>query len=377
MAPSNPLLGSTSLPGCPKNWKHAQDDALKAAYPAMRTSSTITAFKHTTCKTILATLRPLEIVPNLRDTHSNAANIISYDLDFLSRRIKHLIGPAAHTNREGFLANWTKTPRSQTTRACTMGCETAGRRHSRVWQDLSSQVHRCGGCGRTDLTILPPNPALTRVRDLVIAGAASMTRQQQLSTAFPGIRSPAPPLPASTTIITAPAAWTLTHTRHLKESYLKQQKVHEPPYFSIADFKMALAIFFPADAPDPDHAALHVRPAAFDICLVHNVLERLFGACACRHQVKGLDPLVPAEGSRRKCYLRPWVRVEVAGEIKCGKCELGGEAVYAVPAKREGEGEGEGGVRYEGFRCGGCGNMDVKGCGEVRLQIRQYDDIKK
>ncbi|KAL8647207.1 MAG: hypothetical protein Q9210_005695, partial [Variospora velana] len=141
------------------------------------------------------------------------------------------------------------------------------------------------------------------------------------------------------------------------ESYLTQQKVHKPPYFSIADFKMALAIFFPADAPDPDVAALHVRPAAFDICFVHNVLEKLFGACACRHQVEGLDPLVPAEGPRRKCYLRPWVRVEVAGEIKCGKCELGREAVYAVPAK----GEGEGGVRYEGFRCGGCGNMDVKG----------------
>ncbi|KAI4096736.1 MAG: hypothetical protein LQ344_000876 [Seirophora lacunosa] len=364
MAPSNPLLGSSSLPGCPKHWKRAQDDALKAAYPAMRTSSMITAFKRTTCRLVLATLSPRDLLPNLRDPYPNAANLISYDLDFLSRRIKHLLGPAAHSNREGFLANWAKTPRSQTTRACSHGCEASGRRNSRVWQDLSSQDHRCGGCGRTDLTILPPNPALTRVRDLVTAGA-SITRPKQhhhhLNTPFPGIYSPATtpePLrraPAHS-IITGPASWTRAHMRHLKESYITQKFYH--PNFSISDFKMALAIFFPADAPDPDVAALHVAPATFDLCFVHNMLERLFGACTCR-QFDIANPSAPAGAPRRKCYLRPWVRVEGADEerlVGCGKCELGGEAVYAVPVK----GGGEGDVRYKWFRCGGCGDSDVK-----------------
>lgn len=62
---------------------------------------------------------------------------------------------------------------------------------------------------------------------------------------------------------------------------------------------------------------------------------------------------------KKHCYLHPYVRIEMSDDkhlVSCGKCKLGGRAVYAIPVAGAG---GKGG-KCKGFRCGGCGNVDVE-----------------
>lgn len=62
---------------------------------------------------------------------------------------------------------------------------------------------------------------------------------------------------------------------------------------------------------------------------------------------------------KRRCYLHPYVKAEVSNEgkvVACGKCTSDMGVVYAIPVNEAGEMGG----RYEGFRCGLCGDGDVK-----------------
>ncbi|KAL8925390.1 MAG: hypothetical protein Q9208_003482 [Pyrenodesmia sp. 3 TL-2023] len=342
----------STLPGCPQHWTEEQDKALKAAYSTITSAPTITTFKRTISKLARAPLPFSAILPNLRDPSPNAVSLISYDLDFLSHRIKRLLSPhTAHTS--GFLTTWSKVPRSIHPPVCKKGCLASGRRKSRTWQNLSTQEYRCGGCGRMDLTPLPPNPSVMATKTLISAATALATRTYQApATAFTGTGPSATSVRQTGTTISGPTNWAIDHTRHLKESYLTQ--VHHYTRFSVTAFKLALSIFYPMTATDVDIAALAIDPSTYDLCFLHNQLEKAFGQCACR----ATEVSVSGAGEK-KCYLRPYVHVVVSNAgmaVACGKCMPEKGIVYAIPVALEDGAE----KTNEGFRCGVCGDTDVK-----------------
>ncbi|KAL8898564.1 MAG: hypothetical protein Q9207_006632 [Kuettlingeria erythrocarpa] len=356
------MANYSTLPGCPKHWTEEQDKALLAAYPAMTSSTTITTFKCTIRKLALGHLPSTsQIFLNLRDPHPNAANLISYDLDFLCYRIRRLLSPqAAHTS--GFLTTWAKVPRNIHPPICKEGCIASGRRNCRTWQNLSTQEYRCGGCGRMDLTPLLPNPLVTATKTLMSTLLAE-ARFQAPNTAFTGTPSSTKAAQQIDKTVAGPANWAVEHTRHLKESYLTQ--VHRCTRFSAAAFKLALSIFFPPMATDIDIADLAIDPSTYDLCFLHNQLEKAFGQCACRED----EVSIPGEQEKKKCYLRPFVQVVLSNDgtaVACSKCSAEKGVVYAIPMSVEDEMA----TTYEGFRCGMCGNEEVKEIevsGEVRV----------
>ncbi|KAL8751851.1 MAG: hypothetical protein Q9184_005924 [Pyrenodesmia sp. 2 TL-2023] len=353
-APST-VANYSALPGCPKHWTEEQDKALKAAYPAITSSPTITTFKRTISKLAVAPLPSSAILPSLRDPNPNAASLISYDLDFLSHRIKRLLSPhAAHTS--GFLTTWSKVPRNIHPPICKKGCFASGRRNSRTWQNLSTQEYRCGGCGRMDLTPVSSNPSVTATKTLIsTATALAMRTYQAPATAFTGTGPSVTSARQVCTTISGPANWAIEHKRHLKESYLTQ--VHHYTRFSATAFKMALSIFFPPTAADVDIAALAVDPSTYDLCFLHNQLEKAFGQCACRGNEISVSE--KKESEKENCYLRPYMQVVVSNAgmaVACGKCMPEKGIVYAIPVVLEDGAE----KTYEGFRCGVCGDTDVR-----------------
>ncbi|KAI4190405.1 MAG: hypothetical protein LQ346_004926 [Caloplaca aetnensis] len=348
------MANYSTLPGCPEHWTEEQDEALKEAYPAITSSPTITTFKCTTRQLAFGHFpSTTQILLDLRDPYPNAANIISYDLDFLCYRIKRLLSPhAVHTS--GFLTTWAKVPRNIHPPICKNGCIASGRCNSRTWQNFSTQEYRCGGCGRMDLTPLPSDPSITATKALIFTASAE-ARFQAPNTAFAGTPSSTTAARQVDTTVFGPANWTVEHTRHLKESYLTQ--VQRFTRFSVTSFKLALSIFFPPSATNLDIAALAIDPSTYDLCFLHNQLEKAFGQCSCREN----EVSIPGEEEEeeKKCYLRPYVQVVLSNDgmaVACGKCSPEKGVVYAVPVGVE-DGMAP---TYEGFRCGMCGNTEVK-----------------
>ncbi|KAL8717350.1 MAG: hypothetical protein Q9225_005397 [Loekoesia sp. 1 TL-2023] len=353
----------------------------------MLSSSDISEFKRSICKAVIVSLdSPESILTNIRDLRPNAANQFSYDLDFLSRRIKLLIGSAASGNGEGFLASWSKTPRSFSNRVCSKGCLSVGRKDSRIWQNIATQELRCGGCGRKDLTIVLPDPAIKNLL-ATVSDAIQMEKgaKQHQSSPFNGIRSSKDTTnPRSIERlyhqsintsnshqprITTPPSWAQTHDTHLRESYITQIAKHN---FSILNLKLSLSIFFPASHPSPSIRALHIDPSTYDLCFIHNRLETLFGACLCRNT----DTSSSSVPRFKRCYFHPFIRTEVSNSgklLECGKCGVDPPAVYAVPVE-------EASVAFPAckkLRCGGCGNEEVKEVEVSEEGERQFEHLKR
>ncbi len=203
-----------------------------------------------------------------------------------------------------------------------------------------------------DLTPLPSDPSVTAPKTLISIASAE-PRFQAPDTAFAGTPSPTTAARQINTTVSGPANWAVDHTRHLKESYLTQ--VHRYTRFSVATFKLALSICFPLTATDIDIAALAIDPSTYDICFLHNQLEKAFGQCVCR----GNEVSVPVEQEKKECYLRPYVQVVLSNDgmaVTCGKCSADKGVVYAIPVRVEDEMA----TTYQGFRCGMCGNTEVK-----------------
>ncbi|KAL8938489.1 MAG: hypothetical protein Q9211_003187 [Gyalolechia sp. 1 TL-2023] len=347
-----------SLEDCPKHWTTVQDEALKAAYPALITPTSISDFKRSIRKTILPTLTTRSsLVTSVRQPLPNVLNQFSYDLDFLAHRIKQLL-PDTNSSDEtpSLLTAWSQASgnsyHSNSNHICTKECKSLRRQPPHLWENTSTHSLRCGGCGREDIPSRPNTPVQTRINPaLRLTYVPTEEQQQQYNTPFPG-RMPTCPEPGTTTSTTAaaepsitiPRLWSSPHDAHLHESYLLQTTKPIKPIFSTAHLKHSLSIFFPPSAVD-----LHIDPASYDLCFVHGRLECLFGACLCR----GGGALSPR--SRGRCYLCPFVRIEVpssGGMVGCGKCELEGKAVYGIPVA------GDGG--WKEMRCGGCGNEEIK-----------------
>ncbi|KAI4176313.1 MAG: hypothetical protein LQ343_001051 [Gyalolechia ehrenbergii] len=349
--------------GCPKHWTTLQDEALKAAYPSMITHADISSFKRSICKTILQTPNtPSLMLTAVRDPLPNAANQFSYDLDFLTHRIKHLLPDNTITIKTpSLLTTWSKTldDSENKNRICTKGCMSPRRPHPNLWVHISTHSLRCGGCGRKDIEPSPNDPIKTLTSTAWRLTYASTDEQkQQYNNPFPGRMPSSTPSPKTTTTtittttatepnIPIPPLWSRPHDAHLHESYILQTTRPIFPIFSTINLKHAFSIFFP-----PSFTDLYIDTSVYDLCFVHGRLEFIFGPCVCR------GGEVSGSRCRGRCYLFPFVKIEMSDSenvMTCGKCELGEKAVYGIPVA--------GGGGWKEMRCGGCGNEDIEVAG--------------